>query len=360
MPGSLPAGAQNATPRWNVCFPPLSIYHLPSTTDPFSHNSNHSSSLKPFKPYRPLVNVRLLAFVAQIKEHTDHVCRLCSWVYMSSRALPSSICSNNPCVKHMCRLCFRSNFSSYFSTFEQFKTFILNNMSVFLSWSLQKQWTSIQVCRICLCSNIIFRAPICSSIWTHFLPFELFKNFQPLWPCPSLCFILVKISGNGIISISASAQISLLLLKYLCHWNMFGTKASKDTWWAMSILRPANIQNRRRQHRMFSFLQSWTNIASSNKSPTQRSSSWSHVCFLACECLKLTASSVMFFSVGSCADVPPFWLFLTRKLKITGRRTHVCFLSCEYPKCTLRTPYVVLLTNKDMYLFLFEIFNLNT
>lgn len=102
MPGSLPAGAQNATPKWNVCFPPLSIYHLPSTTDPFYHNSNHSSTLKPFKPYRPLVNVRPLAFVAQIKEHTDHVCRLCSWVYMSTRARPSSVCSNttNPFLSH--------------------------------------------------------------------------------------------------------------------------------------------------------------------------------------------------------------------------------------------------------------------
>lgn len=102
---------------------------------------------------------------------------------------------------------------------------------------------------------------------------------------------------------------SLLLLKYLCYWNIFDTKASTDEWWAMSVLWPANIQNRRRQHRMFSSLQSRINIASWSIFPTQRSSSWSHVCFLTFECPKLTASSVMFFSVCSWADIPPFWLF---------------------------------------------------
>lgn len=145
-------------------------------------------------------------------------------------------------------------------------------------------------------------------------------------------------------SVAMESCPSLLLLKYLCYWNIFDAKASKDEWWAMSVLWPANIQNRRRQHRMFSSLHSWIDIASLSIFPTQRSSSWSHVCVLTCECPKLTASSVMFVSVCSCADIPPFWLFLTQKLKITGRKTHVRFLSCEYPKFTSRTPYVVLLT----------------
>ena len=157
-------------------------------------------------------------------------------------------------------------------------------------------------------------------------------------------------------SVAMESCPSLLLLKYLCYWNIFDAKASKDEWWAMSVLWPANIQNRRRQHRMFSSLHSWIDIASLSIFPTQRSSSWSHVCVLTCECPKLTASSVMFFSVCSCADVPLFWLYLLWKHKSLDEEYISVFWRVNISN-SRREHRMLSFFQMRTFLFLFDIFD---
>lgn len=74
----MPAGAENATLDQYVCFLFSSIYHPPSTNDPFAHNSNHLLTFEPFETTLTFWKFCVLASVAQIEERTAYVCRLCS------------------------------------------------------------------------------------------------------------------------------------------------------------------------------------------------------------------------------------------------------------------------------------------
>lgn len=193
------------------------------------------------------------------------------------------------------------------------------------------------------------RAPIWSNMFTCSSTSEPL-SIQPLWPCLSLCFGFYKISGNGIMSISAPAQNSLLV-GYLSHKN----QKRMDEELCLFCSSKIHVYST-----ACFFSSDSGHISSFGISLTQKSTAWADFYFLARECPKLRDRLWMFFSSLLLRKYSFFLITFNGETQNQRTKTTCLFSGLRISKIHVENTVCCLSSKWGHISLLFDIFNLNT